>query len=158
MHINRFLVTNAVLAFLIVILDQITKGYAITHCSAEQKISSFFSCHLTFNRGISWGMLHDANSLVFLLVTLLIGCITAFIAYLALARMREGLWAFGYICVVAGSVSNLIDRVQYGAVVDFISVSMFGWDFPIFNIADAFIVGGIMMILGESMFFSKNNR
>lgn len=143
MNPNMFLFLHAHLAVMILFFDRVSKMIALRDCVTEQKITSFLSCALTFNRGISWGMLHDANTWVFVLVTVLIACVTAFIAYLTLTRLQKGLWSIGYVCVVAGSLSNLVDRVMYGAVVDFISFSFAGWHFPVFNIADICIVLGI---------------
>lgn len=147
MTVNMFLFLHAHLAVMILFFDRVSKMIALRDCVIEHKITSFLSCALTFNRGISWGMLHDANNWVFVLVTVLIACVTAFIAYLTLTRLQQGLWSIGYVCVVVGSISNLIDRVMYGAVVDFISFSYAGWHFPVFNIADAFIVFGIAGIV-----------
>lgn len=147
MNYSMFLFLHAHLAFMILFFDRVSKIIALRDCVIEKKITSFFACALTFNRGISWGMLHDANNWVFVLVTVLVACVTAFIAYLTLTRLQKGLWSIGYVCVVAGSVSNLVDRVIYGAVVDFISFSYAEWHFPVFNIADVCIVGGIMMII-----------
>src|SRR5260221_10836169 len=107
MMLNMIFFVHAFLAFDILVLDRVSKWLALNYCIKEQSITSFLSCNLTFNRGISWGMLHDANSMVFTLVTVLIACITAFITYLAIMRLREGLWSIAYICVAAGSLSNL---------------------------------------------------
>jgi len=145
------------LAVVILVADRLTKLLALAYCASEQVISPFVSCALTFNRGISWGMLHDANGTVFGMVTVLIACITGYIAYLGVQRSRVGDPAIGYVCVVAGSVSNLADRVIYGGVVDFISFSLSGWNFPVFNVADAFIVCGVMLIAWEAMVTDKND-
>lgn len=158
MNFKKYYSAQIALAIIILLADRITKTLALTYCTTERVINSYASCILTFNRGISWGMLHDSSNGVFWGVTLMIACITAYLGYLTLQRMRAGDSAFGYVCVVAGSVSNLIDRLMYGAVIDFISHSYGGWNFPVFNLADVYIVCGIMMILYESLFSSKNNR
>ncbi len=143
---KKYLFIHLSLASVILFLDRITKFYALTRCAIEQKVTSFLSCALTFNRGISWGMLHYANGYVFAFVTALIAVITAYLAYLGWQKMKDGESVIGYVLVVAGSVSNIIDRMLYGAVVDFISFRLFGWDAPVFNVADVCIVFGVMII------------
>lgn len=157
MNFRKYFIAQIALAITILLADRITKMLALTYCATERVINSYASCILTFNRGISWGMLHDANNGVFWGVTLMIASITAYLAYLTLQRLRAGDAAFGYVCVVAGSLSNLIDRLMYGAVIDFISHSYGDWHFPVFNLADVYIVCGIMMIFYESLFSGKNN-
>jgi signal peptidase II len=151
MKYKKYLPAQIALAMVILFADRITKMLALAHCRTEQVISSFASCILTFNRGISWGMLHDSSEGVFWAVTMMIACITAYLAYIMVQRMRAGDPALGYVCVVAGSVSNLIDRVMYGAVIDFISHSFWGWHFPVFNVADVCIVVGIILIFIDSV-------
>lgn len=153
MHYKKYFITQIVLATFILLADRITKMLALTHCATEKVLSSFTTCILTFNRGISWGMLHDSNEAIFWAVTLMIACITGYLAYLTWQRLQAGDQALGYVCVVAGSVSNLIDRVMYGAVIDFISHSFWGWQFPIFNVADIYIVCGIFWILIDSFLY-----
>lgn len=138
------------LAGFIIAFDRVTKLISLRSCITEQKISSFLSCQLTFNRGISWGMLHDANGFVFWLVTSFIGLLTAYLAYLGLQLVREGKNGLAYFAVAAGSCANLIDRLIYGAVIDFILFSWNGWAFPIFNVADIFIVCGVFFIAWQT--------
>ena len=53
----------------------------------------------------------------------------------------------GFSLLLAGSIGNLFDRIVYGYVIDFIDVYIFGYDYPIFNLADSFIVIGIILLL-----------
>lgn len=148
-------IIQSTLFFDVLIIDQLTKCIALKLCAIEQVISSFLTCHITFNRGISWGMLHHADESIFWLITILIAMITLYIAYLGWRRMRAGEWAIGYVLVVAGSISNVIDRIIYGGVVDFIAFSFGGWEFPVFNVADMCIVGGVGIIMVSLNSFDK---
>lgn len=131
-------------------IDQLTKYLALNGCFAPKLISPFLYCNLTFNRGISWGILHDSNHQVFALVTAVIVVITVYLAYVGVQQVRAGKLGIGYACVVAGSFANLIDRFLYGAVIDFILFSYKGWHFPIFNVADIFIVLGVFLIAWQT--------
>ena len=54
--------------------------------------------------------------------------------------------------MLAGALSNIVDRITYGAVIDFVDFHIFGYHWPTFNIADAFIVCGVLGIMIQSMF------
>lgn len=136
-------------AFLIFI-DQFTKWKAL-HLLADgpRQINAFLRFNLAFNRGVAWGMFSSQSSWPFVLVTMsvifLIGLffVAAYIGYLNHRCVAAE------VMVIAGSISNLIDRFWHGAVVDFIQFSYQGWSWPIFNLADCFIVIGIIMVIAN---------
>lgn len=152
---NKYFIAQLALAVVILLADRITKMLALTYCVTERVLSPYASCILTFNRGISWGMLHNSGEGAFWAVTAMIAVITGYLAFITVQRMRMGDPALGYVCVVVGSFSNLIDRVVYGGVIDFIAHTFWGWQFPVFNVADIYIVGGIFWILIDSIFYPK---
>ena len=130
-------------------LDRITKYVALSYCGHTQKVDSFISCYLSFNRGISCGIFHSDNELQFLVVSIIIAGITVALASYAAIRYLNHQLILGEILVLAGSCSNLVDRFIYGGVVDFILLSYGGWSFPVFNCADVCIVIGIGLMLFE---------
>src|SRR5437016_14078903 len=101
------------LAITIFIIDRLTKQLALTYAQTPQLINEYLSFELTFNRGVSWGMLHDASHIVFVLVSGIIALITAFLCWHAYARYKNGGLIFGHVCIIAGSIANLIDRALY---------------------------------------------
>ncbi|NBV40535.1 hypothetical protein EBR77_01710 [bacterium] len=123
------------------LVDRFTKHIAYNVIMYYQ-INSWLAWVTTVNTGISWGMLQGFDQHV------LIGINGALLFWL-LAWTKKGL---GYVpwyiaLVVTGAFSNIIDRLVYGGVVDFISVQIFGWQFPIFNLADCVIVLGILYFM-----------
>ena len=56
----------------------------------------------------------------------------------------------GYSFILGGAVGNLIDRIMYGYVIDFLDFKIFGYDYPIFNLADTFIVVGVFILIVSS--------
>lgn len=124
-------------------LDRLSKYYVLTHVSEPYSISSLLTCSLTFNRGISWNMFHSHDALVFCVVSIIVGFITALLAIYAIMRWRYGYHILGEVLVLSGAISNLIDRLIYGGVVDFIFFACGNLSFPIFNFADVFIVIGV---------------
>jgi len=137
------------LAAIIIVFDRITKWYALNHWYVRQQINQFLSFELTFNRGISWGFFHSASNCLFVTVSLLIAAVTVGVAVLAIQRLKAGECIFGETLVVAGSISNIIDRILYSGVVDFIALSYGDWMWPLFNVADMAIVVGVAIMIWE---------
>src|SRR5579863_239204 len=134
------------LAAVIFIVDRVTKMMALAYCAEDVcRINSFLSFELVFNRGISWGILHSASDLVFVLVSLIIAMVTALLCWSAYYNYVCGVPIVAEMLIIAGSIFNLIDRVIYGGVIDFIVLSYGNVSWPVFNIADAAIVLGVGM-------------
>jgi len=131
-------------------LDRFTKHYVLYMCPWRCVINQFISIQPLFNRGISWGMLHTASNWVFIIISCVIAIITSMLAVYTYLRWRQGVSIGGECLVLAGSLSNIVDRIIYKGVVDFILLSFNEWSWPIFNIADmAIVIGvGIMIIQG----------
>ena len=110
-------------------------------------MSSFLSCTLAFNRGISFGFFDDATVLVSSIIYLVISCIVTVLVVTAYYRWQERLSIVGESLIIVGSLSNMIDRLLYGAVIDFILIHYHGWELPVFNIADCCITVGVVLIL-----------
>lgn len=133
-------------AALIIALDQLVKHYVIKFLP-HYELHKFFSIDLVFNRGISWGLLHSENATIFACVNSAVLFVIGSLVVHSILRMMQRRCIIGEVFVFAGAVSNYIDRYYYDGVVDFISVSYCDWYFPVFNIADIFIVTGVMLML-----------
>src|SRR5689334_4447188 len=131
-----------VLGIVILIIDRITKLAALTYLQLPRVVNNYLTFELTFNRGISWGLFHDATGIAFIILSAMIAVITAMICWDAYYRYHQGKKIWGHVCIIAGSVSNLIDRVIYGGVIDFILLSYKQYSWPVFNVADVAIVCG----------------
>jgi signal peptidase II len=131
----------------IFIIDRVTKIAALTYLQAPRIINKYLSFELTFNRGVSWGIFHDATNTAFIGVSVIIAIITAFLVWHAYDMYKKGNSIIGHVCIIAGSISNLIDRAVYGGVIDFIVLSYYGYSWPVFNIADVAIVCGVGLFI-----------
>lgn len=145
----RSIVGYSFLATAVIILDRITKWYALNNWQLREHINQFLSFELTFNRGISWGMFHNASNSLFVIVSMIIAAVTIAVAGVAIYKLRAGECIWGETLIVAGSISNLIDRLLYGGVVDFIHLSYGQWSWPLFNVADMAIVLGVIIMVWE---------
>ena len=135
------------MAMVLIAIDRLTKIYALGNCVSECVINAYLSFELSINRGISWGILHSPHPIIFTFVSSAIAVMTLFLAWYAYRHYAKGRPIIGYTCIVAGSCANLIDRVLYGGVVDFIIVSYGNYSWPVFNIADMAIVIGVFLVL-----------
>ncbi len=136
------------IGIIIFCIDRITKNVALV--SFTQRVYSCIpgiSYKVVFNRGISWGMFHSLDDSVFIVVTLLVCGVTIFIGKLAYDAYQQGECIFGHVYIIAGSLSNLVDRFCYGGVIDFILVSYHNFSWPVFNVADMAIVIGVFIII-----------
>lgn len=144
-EINR--IWESVLAFLIFFgLDRISK-IIILRTSGHIELSSFLSLDITVNRGIAWGLFHTESTIGFLIVSAVIFAIICAMVWYAYKQLCGGGLATEEMLILAGSIGNLVDRIVYSGVIDFIHVHVGTWSFPIFNFADIFIVIGVAWVM-----------
>lgn len=119
----------------------------------EIHVTSFFSIVKVWNYGISFGMFNSiANSqIIFSLLQFSIAVILAF--WLYKNDKKHITYALGFI--IGGAMGNVIDRVQNGAVADFLDFHIASYHWPAFNIADSFVFIGVAIIILEDLFFKK---
>lgn len=141
------------LAGLVLILDQISKLWALdalTNPPVRIEVLPFWDFVLVWNRGVSFGFLGGGA-----VSPLMLAGITGAIALgvgVWLFRARSWWTAIAAGLVFGGAIGNIIDRLVYGAVVDFIDWHAFGYHWPVFNVADAGITLGVAVLIAESLF------
>lgn len=141
------------IAFIIVLIDQLTK-ITITRTfqlGEEKVITSFFNLVLAYNKGAAFSFLHDAGGWQRHFFTAIGIGAAAYIIYLLKKHGGQRMFSWALTLVLGGAVGNVIDRVLYGHVVDFLDFHWAGMGhFPAFNIADtAICVGAALFILDE---------
>lgn len=105
---------------------------------------------LTWNKGITFGMLNGENTVsALLLVALALAVVVALGLWLWRAESAMVGAAIG--AIAGGAVGNVIDRMRFGAVVDFIHAHAFGWSWYVFNVADAAIVCGVATLVLDGL-------
>ena len=144
------------IAFICLIIDQITKLIITSNFdvgTGKTIIPSFFSIAYIRNTGAAWGMF--SNGTLFLAV-LSIFFLTFAIKYIIELKEVTILSMFAYGLLLGGIVGNLIDRLIRKFVVDFLSFNIFSYNFPVFNVADCFIVISIILLIIET--FIKDRK
>lgn len=109
-------------------------------------INNFLNITYVRNTGAAWSIL-DTNTWIVTVISLLIIIGIIYYVYRNRNKINKKIVKIGYGLVLGGSIGNFIDRIIYGYVVDFIDIDIFGWNYPIFNLADMFIVGGVILLM-----------
>jgi signal peptidase II len=139
------------LAGLIFFLDQLSKWVVLNHFMVPPqtfRVTSFLNIILAWNRGISFGLLSTQH---FYGPLILAGVAITFAVLITLwiCRAETKLLALAFGMVLGGAVGNLVDRVRFGAVTDFLDFHGYGYHWYTFNIADSAIVLGVALVVLE---------
>ncbi|HEY4251450.1 MAG TPA: signal peptidase II [Roseomonas sp.] len=106
---------------------------------------------MVWNRGVTFGMLTGESGWHQIALSVLAALVAAFLLRW-LARAENRLTAIALGAVIGGAVGNVIDRLRFGAVVDFMDAHAWGWHWYVFNLADAAIVCGVAALVIDALF------
>ena len=137
------------LAGLVVVLDQLSKWVVLNHIEFGQTIyvAPFWNWVLTYNPGAAFSFLADQPGWQRWFFTLLALAVSGWIALELRRHPEQKLLSLALTLVMGGALGNVIDRVRFGAVVDFIQWHAAGYYWPAFNVADSAItVGAILLV------------
>jgi signal peptidase II len=148
-----------VLALMVFVLDQATK-WVVTYPLELQKyrvidVTDFFALNWVENRGVSMGFLTASDELTRWLLVAMTSAIALFVAiWLWREKRRDDAW--GLALVLGGALGNIVDRIRYGYVVDFLDLHFGEWrPFLVFNVADAAITVGVLLLLLRALLTRK---
>jgi len=149
---NKYIILFVTVA-VVTLFDFITKAYISSTMSLHESfvvIEGFLNITYVRNPGAAFSFLADApamfRSIFFMSVTVL--AIVLVLYYIAKSKIEEQFMIFSLSLILSGALGNLIDRVRFGEVVDFIDVYISSYHWPAFNVADSAItVGAVVMIL-----------
>jgi signal peptidase II len=136
------------------VLDQVTKLWVLFGTDLPDggviRVAPFVDFTLVWNRGISYGLMQqDSEFGRWVLVVFSIVAVVVLSVWMW--RTDRKLIAVSLALIVGGALGNLVDRVAYGAVVDFIYLHAFGYSWYVFNLADTWIVAGVAGLLYDSV-------
>ena len=109
---------------------------------------------MVWNRGVTFGLFSGEGAWNHLILALLAAAIAGFLLRW-LVRAENRLTAVALGAVIGGAIGNVIDRVRFGAVVDFVDAHAWGWHWYVFNVADAAIVCGVLALVADALFRPK---
>ncbi len=143
-----------IIAALTVLLDQLAKWLIVealaTLPGGRSRVTSFFDLVLVHNRGISFGLFDTASSNV----QWILGGIAVAVSVGLLYWLRrvERRWIGATIgLILGGAVGNVIDRARFGAVIDYLDFHIADYHWPAFNLADAAISVGVLMLFLDAL-------
>ena len=138
-------------------IDILTKQLVINFMIEHQSISiikNFFSITFAKNTGVAFSLLEGKVPLVIIMTSIIIILI---LKYIKTTNSNK----YEIICyglIIGGALGNLTDRIIYGYVIDFLDFNLFGYSFPIFNLADTAIVIGILTLIILNFIESRNEN
>ena len=140
------------LALIILIADQFTKILILGYYQLGDSttVTGVFNIVRAHNSGAAFSFLRDASGWQRWLFTGIGIAAAIFIVWMLRAHPGQKLFSFALACILGGAIGNVVDRLLYGYVVDFLQFHWAGWYFPAFNVADSAITAGaIGLILDE---------
>lgn len=132
-------------AITIFLLDRISKYLVLKAEYQLVEVLPFFNLVKVWNKGIAFGLLRNSPNLFDLLLLLLTPLILGMLFYIARKSAQRDKIFLGM--VFGGGLSNWIDRISFGAVLDFLDLHLGGLHWPAFNIADLGITIGLLLFL-----------
>ncbi|MFL6657318.1 MAG: signal peptidase II [Massilia sp.] len=146
------------IALIVILLDQVTKITILRLFVWKQfkVITSFFNVGLWYNPGAAWSFLGDASGWQrYLFIGIAVGAVI-FILYLLRRHSGQRQFCWALSLIMGGAIGNVIDRIMYGQVVDFLLFHLGESSFPAFNIADSAICIGAALFIHDELRRVKN--
>jgi len=143
----------------IVAVDQLVKWIFLSKFVPGERleVTGFFNLVLVFNKGAAFSFLADAPGWQTPVLAAVAIAASAVISVLILKNKNKNLFCSGLALILGGAIGNLIDRLRFGHVVDFLDFHAMGWHWPAFNVADSAITLGAAVLILEG-FASRERR
>ena len=148
------------LSGLVIVLDQLTKSWLVSALRPGQSIelTSFFNLVHVYNPGAAFSFLSDAGGWQRWFFVALALAVSGWLTFLIRKHAAERLLPLAAALVLGGALGNVIDRIRYGAVVDFLDAHAAGWHWPAFNVADSAITVGVALLVWPQLFCAPRDK
>ena len=136
-----------ILTILVILVDFFSKYMVSKLMTVNETINlidNFFRITYVKNTGAAFSIFSNNTILVIIISVVVIGFL---LFYIYKNKGNNKLENVSYVFILGGAISNLIDRLVYGYVIDFLDFEILSYDAPIFNLADTFIVIGVILFL-----------
>jgi signal peptidase II len=134
----------------VVAADQATKALVLARFALGERleIAPFLNLVFVYNPGAAFSFLSEAGGWQRPLLIAFALAAAVIVSVLIVRRPRERLLCTGLALILGGALGNVIDRLRFGQVVDFLDFHAAGWHWPAFNVADSAItIGALLLIL-----------
>src|SRR5690625_2813499 len=135
------------IACIVIAIDQISKWIIIRTMDVYDQISiidGFFRITSHRNKGAAWGILQN-QMMFFYIITIIV--VIGIVYYMEKHAKQHKLLGVALSFILVGALGNFIDRLIHKEVVDFLDFNIFGYEYPIFNFADSFLVIGVILVV-----------
>lgn len=135
-----------IIAFFFFIIDLISKQvvtHFLSYNESQEVIPNFFYLTYTKNNGAAWSILKDERLLLLIVTVIVLFLINKYMNKEKLSKIENLIYGM----IIGGIIGNMFDRIVYASVIDFLDFKIFGYNYPIFNLADTFIVIGIILLM-----------
>ena len=159
MSIKKFIIGVILILSLTIFIDQLTKYIAFIVLFKDQQIliiNHYLNFRPVWNDGISFGMLQGYGNfgrVAFIILALIIS-----LWIIIYSKRLNTIGFIGYNMIAGGAIGNVIDRVIYGKVIDFIDLHYKEYHWPAFNMADSFIFIGVLLFIYCELIVSKGKK
>jgi signal peptidase II len=149
-------------ALVVVGVDQLAKYVLLEHFGEaacvdhHERVTAFFDLVLTCNRGMSFGLFNTGQGLSVPLFSVAAAAIVVILVFW-LSRVHSEMLSSAIGMIIGGAVGNVIDRLRFGGVIDFLYFHLGSWYWPAFNVADSAICIGVFIMLFEGLWARRRN-
>jgi signal peptidase II len=142
----------------IVLADQLTKWLVLARFAPGERveITGFFNLVLVFNKGAAFSFLADAPGWQTPLLVAFAAAAALIVSVLLLRSPERRVFCSGLALILGGALGNVVDRLRFGYVVDFLDLHAGGWHWPAFNLADSAITLGAALLILDG--FRRHER
>ena len=151
------LLVDTVFLAILIFLDQITKHYAVVYLKDQEPvklIDSVFELNYLENRGAAFGMLQN-QKFFFIFIAVIILAVIIYVLWKTPNQKKYTKLHIALVLIAAGAIGNMIDRLRYDYVVDFLYFSLI--NFPIFNVADIYVTCAAVFLVILLLFVYKES-
>jgi signal peptidase II len=150
---------SIIVAILLFCADQISKFLVLENIGTSEIIyvASNLNFTLTFNAGVTFGLLKAYSNLHFILLVVGV-CIMSIVVAVWWFRAENSIQRYATAMILAGAFGNLVDRLRFHSVVDFIDFHFLGYHWYTFNIADSAIVIGVGLLFVDNLYKAKIDK
>ena len=148
---------NFIILIVIFLIDRVSKFYILKLAevgnSVDIYVTSYLNLFLIWNKGIAFGLLSMNSSMIYNIITLMIGLIIIIILFIMWSN--NNIQRYFLALVAGGAIGNFYDRIVFTAVPDFIDLHFYGFHWFVFNVADIFITVGVFCLILVEFFYNN---
>ena len=148
---------NLIILITVFLIDRLTKLYVLNLAEVENSVdvylTSYLNLYLIWNKGIAFGLLSMNESMIYNMITLIIGIIIIIILFMI--WKNNNIQCYFLTIIAGGALGNFYDRVIYAAVPDFIDLHFQEFHWFVFNVADIFITIGVFCLILVEILYNK---